>query len=227
MENGMDLSLALDIGSWIDISVPLQATIPTFPGDPTYTRDLPISIAAGAICNVSRLDMGAHTGTHLDAPSHFIDGAPASESIPLDALNGPAWVVDATRLSATIEAADLDGLDIPAGERRLLFRTRNSTTDLWGAPGFSEAFVALGADAATALVGRGIRLVGIDYLSIAPFGVPVATHEALLGARVAILEGTDLRGVEPGPVDLLCLPIRLVGSDGVPARAFVRPRPRP
>ena len=113
-------------------------------------------------------------------------------------------------------------LDIPDGETRLLFKTRNSA--LWNQPGFSSAFIGLAPDAAAVLVARGVRLVAIDYLSIAPFGDPVATHRTLLAERVVILEGTDLRAVDPGPVDLLCLPIRLDGSDGVPARALVRPR---
>jgi arylformamidase len=211
----------LDDG-WIDISVPIQPGIPTFTGDPTFSIELVGAIARGAICNLSRLDMGAHTGTHLDAPSHFIDGAPSSESIPLDAGVGSAWIVDATSLRGTIGAADLAALTIPAGETRLLFKTPNSA--LWNEPDFSSAFIGLGSDAAQVLVDRGVRLVGIDYLSIAPFGDPVPTHRALLAARVVILEGLDLRAAEPGPVDLLCLPLRIVGSEGVPARALVRPR---
>jgi arylformamidase len=207
---------------WTDISVPLRAGIAIFEGDPVFHLERAFSIAGGAICNVSRVDMGVHTGTHFDAPLHFIDGAPASESIPLDAGIGPAWVVDATGVDgAAIGAAELAGLEIPDGVTRLLFKTRNSA--LWDEAGFSSAFVALDESAATELVGRGVRLVAIDYLSIAPFGSPVGTHRALLAAGVAILEGVDLRGVDPGPVELLCLPIRLVGSDGVPARALVRP----
>ena len=208
--------------AWIDISVPLEPDTPIFDGDPTFRIDLAVSIAAGAICNISHLALGAHTGTHLDAPSHFIEGAPASESIPLDTCMGAAWVVDATRLTQTINAADIAELDIPAGETRLLFKTRNS--QLWAKPGFQSDFIALDETAAASLVERGVRLVGIDYLSIAPFGDPVATHQALLSVGVVILEGTDLRAVQPGPVELLCLPIRLIGSDGVLARALVRPR---
>ncbi len=207
---------------WIDISVPIGPATPIFDGDPPFGLVLAASMAAGAVCNVSRVDMGVHTGTHLDAPRHFIDGAPATESISLDDCIGPAWVVDATALTRTIGAADIAGLDIRAGETRLLFKTPNS--ELWGRSGFQSGFIALDGGAAAVLVERGIRLVGNDYLSIAPFGDPVATHQVLLAAGVVILEGVDLRQVEPGPVELLCLPIRLVGSDGVPARALVRPR---
>jgi len=207
---------------WIDISVPIEPDTPIFEGDPAYRIELSASMAAGDLCNVSQLAMGAHTGTHLDAPSHFIDGGPASESIPPEACMGPAWVVDATRLTRTIGAVDLATLEIPSGETRLLFKTPNS--ELWSKPGFQSGFIALDETAAAFLVEREVGLVAIDYLSIAPFGDPVATHRTLLGAGVVILEGTDLRAVEPGPVELLCLPIRLIGSDGVPARALVRPR---
>ena len=218
-----DTGRPLDEG-WIDVSVPLRPGVAIFEGDPTFHLERAFSIAGGALCNVSHVDMGVHTGTHLDAPIHFIDGAPASESIPLEAGIGPAWVVDATGIGGpAIGAAELAELAIPADATRLLFKTRNSA--LWDEAGFSESFVALDEGAATELVARGVRLVGIDYLSIAPFGNPVGTHQALLAARVAILEGLDLREVDPGPIELLCLPIRLVGSDGVPARVLVRRRP--
>lgn len=208
--------------AWRDVSLPIRPGMPVFAGDPIFAIELAASIAAGDVCNISRLDLGAHTGTHLDAPSHFIDGAASSETIPLSAGMGPAWVVDARHLTGTITAADIDALRVPAGETRLLFRTPNS--ELWAEPAFSDRFIGLAEDAARRLVERGTELVGADYLSIAPFGNPGPTHRALLGAGVVILEGLDLRGVEPGPVDLLCLPLRLIGSDGVPARALVRPR---
>jgi arylformamidase len=207
---------------WLDISVPISEHTPVFTGDPTYHRDLASAMARGDVCDVSRLDMGAHTGTHIDAPRHFIEGAATTESIPLDVCVGPAWVVDATSLSTTIRAGDLEGLPIPDSETRLLFKTRNS--ELWSRDGFSDAFLAFGADAARWLVDRGVRLLAIDYLSIAPFGDAVETHRVLLGAGVVVVEGTDLRSIEPGPYELLCLPLRLVGSDGAPARALLRPR---
>jgi arylformamidase len=209
---------------WLDISVPISERTPIFTGDPTFSRDLAQDLTRGDVCNLSRLDMGAHTGTHVDAPRHFIDGAPTTETIALDACMGDAWVVDATALTSTIRASDLDRLAIPSGETRLLFKTRNS--DLWSRDGFSSDFLAFGADAARWLVDRGVRLIAIDYLSIAPFGDPVDTHRAFLGAGVVVVEGTDLRAVEPGPYELLCLPLRLVGSDGAPARALLRPRAR-
>jgi arylformamidase len=207
---------------WLDISVPIDARIHTFPGDPTFRRELHAAMADGADCNVGRLDMGAHTGTHIDAPLHFIEGATGIEGTPLDAVIGPAWVVDAREVTATITPGDIERLEIPAGETRLLFRTPNSR--LWDLDTFSDEFIAFGAEAAQALVARGIRLVGIDYLSIAPFGDPAPAHRAFLGAGVVVLEGVDLRAIEPGPYDLHAAPIRLVGSDGAPVRALLRPR---
>jgi arylformamidase len=131
-------------------------------------------------------------------------------------------VVDASSASGRIMPDDLDRFGIPDGETRLLFRTANS--DLWNEPGFSPAFVALDPSAAAALAERGAVLVAADYLSVAPFGEPGPTHHALLDAGVVIVEGLDLRAVEPGPYDLICLPLRIVGCDGAPARALVRRR---
>ena len=210
--------------AWIDITVPIQPDTPIFEGDPPFRIELAASMAAGAICNVSRLELGAHTGTHLDAQCHFIDGAPASESIPLDACIGPAWVVDATAVEGE-HRRRRTSLASTSRRARRASSSRRRILSCGASPASNPGFIALDGGAAAALVERGVRLVANDYLSIAPFGDPVATHRTLLGAGVVILEGTDLRDVQPGPVDLLCLPIRLSGSDGVPARALVRPRP--
>ena len=207
---------------WIDISVPLEDGMIIWPDDPAFRRELVQSMATGATCNVSRLDFGAHTGTHVDAPGHFIDGAPGVETTPLDALIGPAWVVDATGITGALDREALDALDIPAGETRLLFRTTNGSIRSRG--GFDTGFVALDAEGAAAIVDRGTRLVGMDFLSVARFDDAVDTHRTLLGAGVVALEGLDLRAVEPGPYELVCLPLRVVGSDGGPARALLQPR---
>ncbi|HZA04829.1 MAG TPA: hypothetical protein VE617_09700, partial [Propionibacteriaceae bacterium] len=121
--------------------------------------------------------------------------------------------------TAMIDAARLDQLDIPAGSTRLLFKTTNSA--LWDDPSFVEDFVAMTADGAAALVERGVRTIGIDYLSIAPYDDPAPTHEVLLDAGVTIIETLDLRSVEPGPWQLTCLPLRIPGADGAPARALL------
>lgn len=208
---------------WQDISVPIRDGMVTFEGDPEVHLERVMAMADGAICNVSRLDFGVHSGTHVDAPVHFIDGASGIEAVALDVLVGPALVVDATGIDGLFDRAAIDGLAIPSGTDRLLFRSRN--TKLWDKPAFERSFTAVTADGAAALVERGIRLVGADYLSIAPFGEPTPTHVALLAAGMVIVEGLDLRAIEPGWYDLICLPLLIPGSDGGPARAILRRRP--
>jgi arylformamidase len=207
---------------WQDISVPIRDGMVTFEGDPTVHLERVQAMADGGICNVSRLDFGLHSGTHVDAPVHFIDGAAGIESVDLDALIGPVLVVDATAIEGSFDRAAIDRLAIPAETERLLFRSRN--TALWDKPGFDTSFVAVTGDGAAALVERGLRLVGADYLSIAPFDAPIPTHRTLLGAGIVIVEGLDLRAIEPGWYDLICLPLLIPGSDGGPARAIVRRR---
>jgi len=207
---------------WQDISVPIRTGMVTFEGDPLVHLERTSSMADGAICNISKLDFGVHSGTHIDAPVHFIDGAGGIETVALDILLGPAIVVDARRITGPFDRAAIASLAIATGTERVLFRSRNS--DLWNKPAFDGSFSAVTEDGASALIDLGVRLVGNDYLSIAPFGDPTPTHVALLAAGVVILEGLDLRDVEPGAYDLICLPLRIPGSDGGPARAIVRRR---
>jgi arylformamidase len=202
-----------------DISVSIRPGMIVYDGDPDVYLERVKTIAGGASANVSKIDFGVHTGTHVDAPGHFIDGAAGVETLPLDALVGPVYIVDATGIAGNIDAAVLATLHVPADATRLIFKTTNSA--LWDRDGFSADFYALTGDAAKALVARGVRLVGIDYLSIGPKGNGVATHVALLEAGVVIVEGLDLRGIEPGAYDLACLPLKIVGSDGAPARAVL------
>jgi arylformamidase len=203
----------------IDISVPIRPGMVVYEGDPAVKLERVQTIAKGDLANVSRLELGVHTGTHVDAPCHFLEGAPGSEALSLDALVGPAVVIDAASLEANLDEAALRGLAVPEGAERLLFRTRNS--ELWKLPAFSKDFVGLTESGARYLVQRGARLVGLDYLSVAPAADPAPAHVALLSAGVVVLEGLDLEGVEPGEYQLLCLPLRLEGSDGVPARAIL------
>jgi arylformamidase len=203
----------------LDITVPVREGMPIYEGDPSVHLIAHQSMSAGDLADVSRLDFGVHTGTHVDAPRHFIAGAGGVETLPLDALLGPAWVADATATTGDLDAAALDALAIPRGTERVLFKTGNG--HLWALARFSPDFVGLLPEAAEWLVSRGIRLVGIDYLSIAPSASPASTHRVLLKAGVVILEGLDLRGVEPGKYELCCLPMLLAGSDGAPARAVL------
>jgi arylformamidase len=195
----------------IDISVPIRPDMVTYPGDPTVTLERVADIGRGDVANLSRLDFGVHSGTHVDAPVHFIDGADGAEALPLDVLVGPARVLDLTRADR-LDATAFEG---PALGERILLKTRNS--ELWADDAFSKDFLALSEDGARALIGAGVKLVGIDYLSIGD----EAAHLALLSAGVVAIEGLDLRGVEPGDYDLICAPLKLVGSDGAPARALL------
>jgi arylformamidase len=202
---------------WRDVTRPLRPDMETFPGDPGIEMELARSRAAGDPANVTRLDMGAHTGTHVDAPVHFVDGGEGVESLPLDALEGPAQVVDARSPAqdtgeidageidtGEIDAARLAALDLPADVERLLLVTGGAT---------------LAEDAATLLADRGLRLLGVDHLSV---GGP-ETHRALFAADIVVLEGLDLGAAPPGRYRLRCLPLLIPGADGAPARALLRP----
>jgi arylformamidase len=205
-----------------DISVPVTPNLPVWPGDPPVGIRPVMRIAAGADCNVSELACSSHAGTHIDAPWHFIEAGARVDEIPLNLLIGPCLVVDLFATKGQIDAEQLAAAGIAAGTRRLLLRTRNS--QLWAdRPGeFVRDFAGLSLDAAQWLLDRDIQLVGIDYHSIEPFdadGDPV--HRVLLGANVVVIENLDLSGVEPGSYQLVCLPLRLAGLDGAPARAVL------
>ena len=204
---------------WIDVSVPLVAGMVQWPGDPPIVLERTGSISAGGVCNLSKLDFGVHSGTHIDAPVHFLDGARGIEAVPLEPLVGPALVVDASVFDDHLDAAAIARLRIPRSTERLLFRWNSA---LWEEAEFQPAFRALTGDGAAALVALGVRLVGNDYLSIAPFDDPIPTHRTLLEAGVVVGEGLDLRAVEPGVYDFVCLPLLIPGSDGGPARALLR-----
>lgn len=204
--------------SLIDVTVPLALGMPVWPDEPEPVLTPLSSIAKGDPANVSRLTLGTHTGTHVDAPRHFIDGAKGAEALRLDALCGAARVVR-IQSSQAIRVAELAQMALD-GVRRVLFQTRNSA--LWNERGFQKDFVYLEPAAAEWLVGRGVVLVGIDYLSIEQFdSLDYAVHHTLLAAGVVIVEGLDLRAVTPGDYDLWCLPLKLVGADGAPARVLL------
>ncbi len=210
----------VDVTSYVDVTVPLvPGLVPLYPGDTDLSVRREQRRAQGDPANVSSMTCSLHCGTHVDAPVHFFDGQPGVDTVPIETLLGPAWVTDATGLDGDIDAAALRRLAIPDEATRILFKTSNSA--LWNAPRFVEEFVTVTPDAATALTERGVRLVGIDYLSIASYQDPAPTHEAFLRAGVTILETLDLRAVEPGWWTLTCLPLRIPGADGAPARAVL------
>ncbi len=205
---------------WIDVSVTLRNGMVGWPGDPVARISHVLEIERGDPCTLSLLEMGAHAGTHMDAPAHFVASGVGIDRMPVNAALGPARVV-AIDDPESIKIDELARHQIRPGER-ILFKTRNSAGP-WETSAFAEDFVYLSAAAARYLVERQVGLVGIDYLSVGGFSADgVETHQALLKAGVWIIEGLYLKDVAPGPVELICLPLKIAGGDGAPARALVR-----
>lgn len=207
--------------AWVELSVPIGPRLPVWPGDPPLRNARTAAIAKGDPANVTELRMSAHTGTHVDAPVHFVEGAGAVEGLPLSALMGPARVLHLDD-APEVRARSLESAEPRPGER-LLLRTRNSRGAWWEQP-FREDFIGLSLDAARVLAQARVACVGVDYLSVGGFHADgAAIHRTLLEAGVVVIEGLALEGLEAGPVELLCLPLRLVGADGSPVRALARP----
>ncbi len=205
-----------------DVTLPVSPHLPVWPGDPIPEVNPISSIPAGDEFNVSALRLGSHTGTHVDAPRHLFAGGATVDQLPLETLIGEAWVCRLATSVRTVTAADLDRAGVPEGTRRLLLATGNGV--LWDRLpwSFSEEYVALSADAAEWIVARGIVLLGIDYLSVDPAGTQEpAAHRILLSAGVVVVEGLDLRRVPEGSHRLACLPLKLAGGDGAPARVVL------
>jgi arylformamidase len=203
----------------IDVSVPLDAQLPTYPHNTPFSLEPLKRIARGDSSNVSTLHMSAHTGTHVDAPRHFFDAGAGTESLALELLMGRARVIEIDS-RAGIAAEDLAPIDL-SDDIRVLIKTHNSR--LWGSPEFHEDYVGVTDSGAKHLVEHGIKVVGVDYLSVEKFHTPGApAHHVLLGAGTIVIEGLNLRDVEPGVYEMFCLPLRIVGSDGAPARVVLR-----
>lgn len=204
-----------------DISVTLHNAMPVWPESPGFTLLPTREIAQGDICNNSMIRSDLHVGTHIDAPRHFLADGRSVEKIPLDILTGRA-VVTCLDEEYEISAQTLESKGIPSDIERLLIRTRNSA--LWesGEMTFHPDYVALTADAAAWIVDKGIKLVGIDYLSIQRFQDPPDTHRILLEADTVVVEGLNLHNIESGPYELICLPLKIKDGDGAPARAILR-----
>lgn len=205
-----------------DVTVAVSEHVPIYEGDPRVEIESVKSIGEGDNANVSNLCFGAHTGTHIDAPNHFIDGTRRVEDLDLDKLVGRCRVIEVDDSVISIEPSHLAGLE---GVERVLFKTRNSS--FWSEPekGFRTDFTYLSPESARILADGGVKLVGIDYLSIEKFGSSdFATHITLLEKEVVILEGIDLRNISPGDYEVICLPLKYVGGtgDGAPARTILR-----
>jgi arylformamidase len=206
--------------SWIDISVPLRSGMVHWPDNPPVRFERMLDIERGDACNVSKLSLGAHTGTHMDAPIHFLSDGIGIDEIPLTATMGRARVIEIGD-TESIKSGELTAHRIRRGER-ILFKTANSAHG-WQTDEFVEDFVYIGREAARYLATIGVQTIGVDYLSIGGFHVDgVDTHQALLEAGIWVIEGLNLSYVQPGRYDLICLPLRIVGGDGAPARAVLR-----
>lgn len=208
------------MNDWIDISVPVRNGMVHWPGDPPFHIERAEDQEKGDTATVSRMTLGVHTGTHMDAPLHFIRGAETIDLMPLDATIGRARVIP-IRDTKSIKREELLGHMIQSRER-ILFKTANSD-HAWTSDRFEEDFVFISQDAARYLVECGVLCVGVDYLSVGGFREDgPETHQALLEAGVWIIEGLNLQGVEPGEYEMACLPLKLVGAEGAPARAVLR-----
>ena len=203
----------------IDVTVPIDSNLATYPGNTPFSLEGIKRLANGDSSNVSTLHMSAHAGTHVDAPRHFFDDGEGVESLALEMLCGRTRVVELTTRKG-ITAEDLAGFDLRE-DVRLLLKTANSR--LWGTSDFQEDFIGVTEGAARFLVDRGVKVLGVDYLSVEPYKTPGApAHHVLLGARTIIIEGLNLRDVEPGTYEMFCLPLAVVGADGAPARVILR-----
>ena len=207
-----------------DVSVPLSTATPTYPGDPGIEIKAWLTLAGGDAANVSLLHFGAHSGTHVDAPAHFIQGGSRVDSLPLERLIGPAEVVEVPNDVKVIDEQFIVA-NCVRDSQRILFKTRNSSFWHDMEDGFRADYTFINPGAALRLVELGVKLVGIDYLSVEQFkSEKFETHHTLLSKGVVILEGLDLREVVAGSYELICLPLKIVGGngDGAPARAILR-----
>jgi arylformamidase len=206
---------------WIDITLTIKSGMVHWPRDPVVRISRRQNMDKGDINNVSLISMGAHTGTHIDAPLHFIAGGESLEKMPFNATIGKARVL-AIKERRCIRPEELIPYRIKRQER-IIFKTANS--NYWERGKFIKNFVYISAEAAEYLVSRGARTVGIDYLSVGGYHKESAqTHRILLEAGIWIIEGLNLKGVKPGDYDLICLPLKILNSDGAPARAVIFPR---
>jgi len=204
-----------------DISVPLRSGGVVYPGNPAISITAQQAISQGAGANVSRIDIGSHSGTHVDAPKHFFDDGAGADTLPLDVLMGPARLIAVDDAVKSVGETELRAHDL-RGVTRLLIRTRNSAWLASGSTEFHPDYTFLSPEGAAYLVGLGVKLVGVDYLSVEQFhSGHHRTHRTLLGADVVIIEGLVLSEPPPGDYELRCLPLRLTGLDGAPARAVL------
>lgn len=203
-----------------DVSMNIEDGMVHWPSDPAVSINHYSNIKDGKSSNNSQICFGTHTGTHIDAPHHFVDEGPGIDGLNLETLIGPCRVIEAENGAASITASFLSGQDIKKGER-ILFKTKNSIWLNEGDRNFHEDYVHVASDAARYMVDSGVVLVGVDYLSVEGYHIGHDTHMALLGAGVIVIEGLNLYGIEPGYYKITALPIKIKGSDGAPSRVLL------
>ncbi len=201
-----------------DVSLPIHNNMMPFFHDPTAHVYRVRDLDKGEDANVSEIKMGCHCGTHLDAPVHFVAGAPGVDSLSLDDLIGPVLVVEFPDSLQQIHASDLERAGIPAGTKRVLFKTRNSKDWERKETEFHQDYCGVESDAAEWLIERDVKVVGLDHLSICPFHDLLTTHRLFFNARTIVIEGLDLSGIKPGLYQLICMPLNIQGADGAPCR---------
>jgi arylformamidase len=215
----------LSAQGWIDVTATLDpARTPVYAGDAPLKFNFLKDMRKGDKLTLSAYSMGAHSGTHIDAPMHFVANGAAIDRVPLDPLMGAARVIDIPDSVRAIDAGELNRHDW-RGAKRVLFRTRSTRRGWMDSPEFHRDFAYVAPDAAQLLADAGVVLVGVDYISAEQFGAPAPrTHQILLGHGIPIVEGLDLRPVQGGDYDVIVLPIKVGGHEGAPARAIVRKR---
>jgi len=216
---------ALSAEGWIDVTATLDpATTPVYQGDAPMKFDFLKDMRKGDMLTLSVYSMGAHSGTHIDAPMHFISGGAPIDQVALSPLIGAARVIDIADSVQAIDAAELNRHDWRSAQR-VLFRTRSTLRGWMDSSTFHRDFAYIAPDAAQLLADAGVQLVGVDYISAEQFGAPAPlTHRILLGRGIPIVEGLDLRPVQAGDYDMIVLPLKVRGHEGAPARAILRKR---
>lgn len=209
--------------TWIDVTYPIKVGMPHWPGQPPVSLARLNDMNEGDSANVSVLELSLHTGSHMDAPLHFLRGAQDITHAPLEAMFGEVKVAHIPD-AEMVTKEEVERFETRLGEVRgghLFFKTDNSARNWLDEP-FFEDYVAVAPDAAEYLADKGVTLVGVDYLSVAPFNNTVDTHRILLGAGVWVIEGLDLRGVDEGRYEMAALPLKISGGEAAPTRVLIR-----
>lgn len=204
-----------------DVTLTIREGMPVWPGEPAVTMHRVKKLEEGANANVTYLALAVHTGTHVDAPYHFLLDEIGVDKLALNVMIGEVSVVQLPDSLDQISAEDIAASGLANGTERVLFKTRNSNYWIDRSEDFQENFVGITEDGAQALVDMGVKLVGIDYLSIAPFKKSRPTHLVMLKAKMVVIEGLDLSQIRPGKYTLYCLPLKLLNADGAPARVIL------